>query len=824
MVGRQGSQQRGTMRGMTATTFLKRLWATCLPLTVVGVIVLAGGAGAAGAQPMEPAATAVMAAGGAAPAVDLVDSVSMFIDTSGRETVDTIAQRAFQPTPSAAFFGNQAQPVWLRVRLKPAASADVWWFTLAPPFVASGTLYVPAGTGGWRSQTFGSRYPYAQRPVPAVNFVAPLTIPAGQALTLYVKLETPSAWAHVRVLRPEVVLASERTQLTVVTLYLGIVLITMIVSVLAFFSTRVTFWLSAAAADFMAIAAAAMQSGLAAAFLAPQAENLFNQLHPLTVALQLLASANLYAHVARVIRAPSWVQWPSWFNMGLVPCVLLLQLVGLEALTLRMATISGLVTGTLVPLLLIGAKCHGDVVMVRIVKVLLGATAALLLVFFSPWIDIGQISTGLLRLPALPANACTVLMGVLIAFRLSYLDVRQRQQLADETRELQRQQETVIAQSQAKSAFLVYMNHEIRTPLNAVVGLAELASDKALAEPEREQYLRMLRESADSLTRVISNVLDLSKIEAGKLEVEAADFNLDEWLDVLYATHFALAQQKGLGFSLAKGEHPLGTVRGDAIRLRQVLGNFLSNALKFTDHGEVSLRVVATGAGRYRFEVRDTGRGLTADERARLFTAYAQAGTDAKAKARGTGMGLAISRELAQLMDGSVGVSSEPGQGSCFWIELPLPAVRTTAPGPAADIMRADALRHLRILVADDDALNRSMMEALLRREGAQPVTVPDGAQATAAVQRAFDEGRPFDIAFLDVHMHVMSGVEAARRIRQLGPAGDLALVALTGSVLSEERQEALAAGMDDLLTKPARLTQLREAVQRHARRRQATG
>lgn len=814
------------MRGITGTRFFKRLRATCLPFAlVVGLILLSGGGKVASAQPTWPPGPAASTSGESlTPTVDLVKDVAMFIDTSGSATIETIAQQPFKPTPAAAFFGNQTQPVWLRVRLHPATAADVWWFTLAPPFIASGTLYAPEAAGGWRSQTFGSRYPYVQRPVPAVNFVAPLKIPAGQAPTLYVKLETPSAWAHVRVVHPETVLAGERTQLTVVALYLGFVLITMIASVLAFFSTRVTFWLSAAAADFMAIAAASMQSGLAAAYLAPQAENLMDQLHPVTVVLQLLVAANLYAHVARVIKAPRWIQWPSWFNMGLVPCLLLMQMAGYMALTVRMASLAALLTGTVIPLILIFARCQGDVVMVRAVKVLLGAAGVFLLAFFGPWIHLGQINPDVQRFSAIPANACTVVMGVLIAFRLSFLDARQKQQLASEARELQRRQETVIAQSQAKSAFLVYMNHEIRTPLNAVVGLAELASDRTAAEPERERYLHMLKESADSLTLVISNVLDMSKIEAGKLDVEVVEFNLDDWLDALYATHFALAKRKGLGFSLAKGEHPLGTVRGDAIRLRQVLGNFLSNALKFTDHGEVSLRVVATGAGRYRFEVHDTGRGLTADERARLFTAYAQAGTDAKAKARGTGMGLAISRELAQLMDGSIGVSSEPGQGSCFWIELPLPAVRTTAPGPAADIIRADALRHLRILVADDDALNRSMMEALLRREGAQPVTVPDGAQATAAVQRAFDEGRPFDIAFLDVHMHVMSGVEAARRIRQLGPAGDLALVALTGSVLSEERQEALAAGMDDLLTKPARLTQLREAVQRHARRRQATG
>lgn len=369
------------------------------------------------------------------------------------------------------------------------------------------------------------------------------------------------------------------------------------------------------------------------------------------------------------------------------------------------------------------------------------------------------------------------------------------------------------------------MSHEIRTPLAGVVGLAELASAPDLAPAARDDYLQLLKESASSLTAVISDVLDLSKIEAGKLDMEALDFDLNDWLDALHATHFALAQRKGLAFGIDRRGLQPGVVRGDAIRMRQIVGNFLSNALKFTKEGEVRLTVERRAPGQYRFEVRDTGRGLTAEERSRLFRPYAQADGDQLIKAGGTGLGLAISRELARLMGGEIGVHSAYGQGSRFWLDVALPE----AAGPAAPAARrvldaALALNHRRVLVAEDDDLNRVMLEALLRREGAHPVGVASGEAAVAAVGEAHAAGAPFDIGLMDIHMRGIGGLEAVRRIRALGDAGRFPILALTGSALAQDRHNALGAGMNDVITKPVLVSRLREAVLQHVSRSSPRG
>jgi signal transduction histidine kinase/FixJ family two-component response regulator len=427
------------------------------------------------------------------------------------------------------------------------------------------------------------------------------------------------------------------------------------------------------------------------------------------------------------------------------------------------------------------------------------------------------------RLASLPAVLYTAAATCAIAFRQTQLALRERSQLRSEAAALARQREQAEAASEAKSAFLAYMSHEIRTPLNAVVGLAELAQGPEVSAPQRAQHLEMLRDSARHLSGVISDVLDFSRIESGKMPLDDVAFDLDALIGSLATAHRVLAERKGLAFVLQVQPPNLGWVHHDPTRLRQILNNFLSNALKFTARGEIRLAIEQGPGRRFRFTVTDTGAGIAPDEQARLFTPYVQAGAVAE-RSVGSGLGLSICRELAVLMGGEVGAQSTLGEGSSFWLSLELPEA---APAHAAGLTGMDAphdgLRGRRVLVADDVASNQVLMEGLLRREGALPVVVGSGAEAVAEVQRQAASGVPFELVFLDVQMPGMSGLEAARRIRQLGgAAGEVAIVALSGGVSDEERLRAREAGMNEFLAKPLSLKRLRAAAARVLRDRPA--
>ena len=372
------------------------------------------------------------------------------------------------------------------------------------------------------------------------------------------------------------------------------------------------------------------------------------------------------------------------------------------------------------------------------------------------------------------------------------------------------------AASRAKSRFLANMSHEIRTPLAGLVGLARLAQLPDTPPHERERYLALMQESAQGLTTVISDVLDLSKIEAGKMEVNLSPFDLHKLVESIIGAYSALAQARGL--SLRLDPLPRDTslprvVMGDPVRLRQILGNYLSNALKFTEEGGVRLVVGVQAPGWVRFEVIDTGEGFGPELNQRLFEPFSQADDSSTRRHGGTGLGLSICREMAQLLGGQVGVHSTLGVGSCFWVELPLSTLDDQAPEPAtlppAGGGRrpggddAGRLQGLRMLVVEDNQVNGMIADAMLRHWGIEVLLAADGQQALDMVHADRVAGRRLDAVLMDLHMPVMSGYEATSRLRQEFGATELPIIALTAAALVSERESALACGMNDFLTKP---------------------
>ena len=380
---------------------------------------------------------------------------------------------------------------------------------------------------------------------------------------------------------------------------------------------------------------------------------------------------------------------------------------------------------------------------------------------------------------------------------------------------LARARDDAEAANRAKSAFLANTSHEIRTPLNGLVGLARMARQPGLDEVRRDRYLQQIDDSAQALSGVISDILDLSKIEAGKLTLETADFDLHVLLESIEHGYAALADARGLKLQMRVGSDVPRRVRGDAVRLRQVLSNFLSNALKFTSQGGARIEVRPIDASRLRFEVHDTGPGIEQAVQARLFAPFTQADTSTTRRFGGTGLGLSICRELAQLMGGSVGVLSDYGRGSCFWAELPLPAAQGDVTDSVLAALPEDpaGLTGLRVLIAEDNAVNMLIATALLEQWGVDVSQASDGALAVAAVNAQADAGTPFALVLMDVQMPVMGGYEATRMLRLRHALGALPIIALTAAALTSERDEALACGMNDFLTKPIDAQRLHDVL-----------
>jgi signal transduction histidine kinase/ActR/RegA family two-component response regulator len=359
-----------------------------------------------------------------------------------------------------------------------------------------------------------------------------------------------------------------------------------------------------------------------------------------------------------------------------------------------------------------------------------------------------------------------------------------------------------------KTHFLANMSHEIRTPLNGVLAMAEVMAMGELA-PSQRGRLEVIRQSGQLLLAVLNDVLDLSKIEAGKLTLMVEDFDLDSSIAATRETMTVMAADKGLDFTLDVDPQAAGWWRGDPDRLRQILGNLLSNAVKFTPAGSVLARVDVSANGALRIIVRDTGIGIAPEKLPSLFEKFTQADNSATRRFGGTGLGLAICRELTQMMGGSIDVESREGRGSTFTVELPLE--RGEASQPAEHVAVGDADRGVRILAAEDNPTNRQVLQAVMSSLGIEVTIVPDGREAVDAWRIG-----GYDLILMDIQMPVMDGVAATRAIRteeavRGGPR--IPIVALTANALTHQVAEYVAAGMDGHVAKPIEIAKLYEAI-----------
>ena len=408
------------------------------------------------------------------------------------------------------------------------------------------------------------------------------------------------------------------------------------------------------------------------------------------------------------------------------------------------------------------------------------------------------------------------LAGLIVLVSLLWWQTRRAQSAQRRALEEQGRAESA---ARVKSEFLATMSHEIRTPLNGILGMTGVVLEGPITEEKRSD-LEIVQYSAESLLRIVNDVLDISKLEAGRLRIETHCFDLKEELRAVVRFRMRAAAAKGIRLCLQYGEELPTQVLGDSCRLRQVVMNMLENAIKFTARGEVTVIAERVDSGeqefRLRISVKDTGIGISEEKQKILFQKFTQADSSTTRRFGGTGLGLAICKQLAELMNGSVGVSSMAGEGSTFWIELML---RLPEQRPCGDAVGAPESEQetasnapIHVLVVEDNHINQQIMLKSLVKLGYHVEIAGDGMEAVALYKE-----KSYSLILMDCQMPQMDGFEATGAIRKLENGRHTPIVAITASALDGDRERCFSAGMDDYITKPVRFEQLRTVVARHA-------
>ncbi|MBL4682290.1 MAG: response regulator [Pseudomonadales bacterium] len=732
---------------------------------------------------------------------DLSNHIEAYLDHENKLSVEDVHDIHFDQFKTLGKnegnFGFFTGTLWLRIKFKSEFSVvafPYWLLVLGSPQLRELDLYQWHSDKLIREHHTGSIYPFDQREVKHPSWILRIAMQRGESEILVRIRSHSSVTIKAYIQPPPNLFESVSRENMFVGFVFGFFVVMLVYNAIVFVVTRERTFAIFSLLMFTAIIYRLSMTGLGFRFFWPENP----ELAEIITRMSASSTVALIAFFARdYLRL--W-EWNRWLDKTLLFCPLIVIIIFLGLPIKSSPGVSFAIMFT-PPLLAFLAS------IIASQKGRAGAKLFLLGWFFF----LACLGLGLLTLfgtlPQFLVGVSWTEIGLFFLIMLASLG------LANRINEEKLMRVAADSKADTRSEFLANMSHEIRTPMNAIMGFSELALRENCSKEEKHFYLEQIGHSSANLLGILNLVLDLSKIEAGKLQIETVEFNLGDLIENLAAQFRPILKNKNFKLHVVMNITLPTNLIGDSLRIRQVLTNLLSNAIKFTEHGSVTMQVDIANGSELIVIVEDTGLGISKSQIKDLFEPFSQADTSTTRIFGGTGLGLSIVKQLLELMGGTINVTSTPAVGTKFTVTIPVKIVKQIvqiAPLPLKNQDQNNQLENCRVLLVEDNSINQLLATTILKKAGMPCTIAENGKEAVDAIQKG-----EFDIVLMDIQMPVMDGLEATRQIRQIHKNHSLPIIGLTANAMEQDRQACMDVGMNDFIAKPFKTQLLFETIRK---------